>query len=604
MKRFLILCVICFLVHSCARVGSPVGGPKDTLAPRFLSSNIDTTRINVKKDIHELRLDFDEYVTLKDINKNLIISPPIKNITRILPSNIANKFILIQWKDTLQANTTYNFNFGNSIVDNNESNILRYFNFAFSTGDKLDDLYISGEVKDALDTKKKAATTTENKLVVGLYQVKDTMDYKKKPYYITKVDEDGYYELNYLTPGKYKIIAFDDENGNSMYDPGKEKVGFQKDPINLEKSISGLNLKVYPSRKAVKYVEMKEIAGGILMTFEGNPEEVKVQSLNEKLKDIKITHNPKSDSVRIWFDAVKDDIGQTANEKLVFTHDKGPKKDSAYSVSLFYKYNKKNTMDVFSDNDGTSIAPKADLKLASNYIIDKIDPSKWTLRAKGDSLTTLPFTAKISETNPYQIHVQSDFTMGKSYELTVPKETVSSFYAKNTQSKRFDFDVAKIDQFGSVEFSISNAPAASYWIQMIDSSDKIAYQKYLTGDKVKFDILKPGEYIVRILVDNNGNKYWDEADFANDVFAEDAYIFHKKVIVRGLWETREEWDLKDTRTLDSPKSTTETPAAPASTSAPSSVPETPASASTTTTTVQPKLKKEFKSGNAVLTPAK
>ena len=229
MKRFLLLFVICFLVHSCARVGSPVGGPKDTLVPKFLSSNIDTTRINVKRDIRELRLDFDEYVTLKDINKNLIISPPIKGITRILPSNIANKFVLIQWSDTLQANTTYNFNFGNSIVDNNESNILRYFNFAFSTGDKLDDLYISGEIRDALDTKKKTGnTSTENKLVVGLYQVKDTMDYKKKPYYITKVDEDGYYELNYLTPGKYKIIAFEDENGNSMYDPGKEKVDSRK----------------------------------------------------------------------------------------------------------------------------------------------------------------------------------------------------------------------------------------------------------------------------------------------------------------------------------------------------------------------------------------
>lgn len=594
MKRFLLLFVICFLVHSCARVGSPVGGPKDTLAPKFLSSNIDTTRINVKRDIHQLRLDFDEYVTLKDINKNLIISPPIKGITRILPSNIANKFVLIQWSDTLQANTTYNFNFGNSIVDNNESNILRYFNFAFSTGDKLDDLYISGEIKDALDTKKKTGSTaTENKLVVGLYQVKDTMDYKKKPYYITKVDEDGYYELNYLTPGKYKIIAFEDENGNSMYDPGKEKVGFQKDPINFEKSISGLNLKVYPSKKAVKYAEMKEISGGVLMTFEGNPDEVKVQSLNEKLKDVKITHNPKSDSVRIWFDAVKDNVGQEANEKLIFTHNKGPKKDSAYSVSLFYRYNKKNVMDINSDNGGESLAPKSDFKISSNYIVDKIDPSKWTLKIKGDSLTTLPFTAKISETNPYQILVQSDFVMGKSYQLTVPKETISSFYAKNAQSKRFDFDVAKIDQFGSVEFTISNAPAANYWIQLMDSSDKVAYQRYIKGDKVKFDILRPGEYIVRILVDNNGNKYWDEADFANDVFAEDAYIFYKKVIVRGLWETREEWDLKDTRTLDNPKSAPVTPAATPAVQTPPAAIEG-----------KEEVKKELKSPNAVLTPVK
>ncbi|MCL8535888.1 Ig-like domain-containing protein [Chryseobacterium gallinarum] len=591
MKRFLLLLVICFLVHSCARVGSPVGGPKDTLAPRFLSSNIDTTRVNVKRDIRELRLDFDEYVTLKDINKNLIISPPIKNIKRILPSGIANKFVLIQWTDTLQANTTYNFNFGNSIVDNNESNPLRYFNFAFSTGEKLDDLYISGEVKDVLDIKSKTGTT-DNKLVVGLYQAKDTINYKQKPYYITKVDDDGYYEMNYLTPGKYKIIAFEDENGNSIYDPGKEKIGFKKEPIDVEKSISGLNLKVYPSKKPLKYAEMKEIAGGVLMTFEGNPSEVKVESLNDKLKDIKVTHTPKSDSVRIWFDAVKNNVGQESAEKLVFSHNIGPKKDTVYSVSLFYKYNKKNTMTISSDNGGGSLAPKSDFKITSNYFIDKIDPASWRLTVKGDSLTTIPFTAKISETNPYQILVQSDFVSGKNYQLLVPSKTVSSFYEKTSAPHRFDFDVAKIDEFGSLAFKLQNAPVAKYWIQLLDSSGKVIYQKYTEGDSVKFDILKPEEYIVRILVDNNGNKYWDEADFVNETFAEDAYIFYKKVIVRGLWETNEEWDLNDTRTLDNPKGTL--PATP-----PPAIPATGQKDE-----VKQEAKKELKSDNAILTPVK
>ena len=549
MKRFLLLFIIGFLVQSCARVGSPIGGPKDSLAPRFLSSNIDTTRVNVPRNIKELRLDFDEYVTLKDINKNLIISPPIQMIKRILPSNMANKYVLIQWEDTLQANTTYNFNFGNSIADNNEANILRYFNFAFSTGEKLDDLYISGEIKDALAIKKQTSNN-DNKLVVGLYQVKDTINYKQKPYYITKVDDDGYYELNYLSPGKYKIVAFEDENGNSIYDPGKEKIGFQKDSIDFNQSISGLNLKVYPSKKPLKYVEMKETQGGIVMTFEGKPTEVKVLSLNDKLQDIKVTHRPKSDTVNIWFDAVKNNVGQTVTENLKFSYEVDHKKDT---VSVFYKYNTKNEMDI-SNNDGAQLPPKTDFKITSNYIIDKINPEKWVL--KSDSLTTQQFTARISETNPYQILIQSDFVVGKKYQLTVPKETVSSFYAKNAVSKRFDFEADKVDNYGSVEFRLQNAPESSYWIQLLDSSEKVIYQRYTKGDNVKFDIVKPAEYIVRILVDNNENKYWDEADFEKETFAEDSYIFYKMALVRSLWETVETWDLKDTRTLESPKGTT------------------------------------------------
>ncbi|WP_375181680.1 Ig-like domain-containing domain [Chryseobacterium sp.] len=550
MKKILFLLVFAFLLQSCARVGSPVGGAKDSLAPKFLSSNIDSSRVNVPRDIKQLRIDFDEYITLKDINKNLNISPPIKNITRIVPSNIANKFILIQWKDTLQANTTYNFNFGNSIADNNEANILRYYNFAFSTGDKLDDLYVSGDVRDALSIKK----ASENKFVVGLYQVKDTINYRQKPYYITKVDDDGYFELNYLAAGKYKIIAFEDENGNSMYDPGKEKVGFQKDPVVVEKSVSGLNLKLYPSKKPVKYLEMKEAPGGVVMTFEGKPNEVTVKPLNEKIKEYKVTHAPKSDSVRIWFDAVKSDVGQTTNENLKFGYNAGVgKKDSLYNASLFYRYNAKNAMDINSDNGGAMLPPKEDFKILSNYYVDKINTDKWIFRVAGDSLNTVPFTAKISEKNPYQILVKADFISGKKYQLTIPKETVSSFFAKNYQSKRFDFEVDKVENFGSLKFILQNAPASSYWLQLLDSSDKVLFQKYTKGSEVKFDILKPGEYIVRILVDNNGNGFWDEADFQNETFAEDSYIYYKTAIVRPLWDSNENWDLKDTRVLDPSK---------------------------------------------------
>ena len=272
MKKIFFLLLISLVVISCARVGSPDGGKKDSLAPKFLSSNIDTTRINVPRNIKELRLDFDEYVMLKDVSKNLIISPPIK-YKKVIPSNLANKYVLIQWEDSLKANTTYNFNFGNAIVDNNEGNILPYFNFAFSTGDKVDDTFISGTVEDAMAFKKKNETAKDNKYVVGLYPIIDgKTDFKQKPSYIAKVDEENYFELNYLQKGDYIIIAFDDENQNSIYDAGKEKVGFLKDKITVSDNVKGVKLKLYPSKKAFKFIESKPVFGGAILAFEGNPE--------------------------------------------------------------------------------------------------------------------------------------------------------------------------------------------------------------------------------------------------------------------------------------------------------------------------------------------
>lgn len=534
MKKIVFLFILNLILFSCARVGSPVGGDKDTIPPQVVGSNIDTSRVNVPRNIGELRIDFDEYITLKEINKNLIISPPIKKMKKILPSGMANKYLLIKWDDTLQANTTYSFNFGNAIVDNNEGNALKYYNFAFSTGDKIDDLYISGEVKSLIANKE--TKTEEKNLVVGLYQVKDTMNYRQKPYYITNADPDGYFELNYLSPGKYRILAFEDTNANSVFDAGKENVGFLKDEIVLDQSISGLKINLYPSKKTLKYVEMKENPGGILMTFEGNPEMVKVLSLTEKLQDYKVTHTAKSDSVNIWFDAKKQNIGIAQSENLKFSYDNGAKKDT---VSIFYRYNTKNEMTV-SNSKGSLLPPNQGFAITSNYFIDKIQPEKWTLVS--DSIKQ-NFTAKISENNPYEIQVKSAFKEGKKYSLTVPKETVSSFYESIQKSYRFDFEGDKIENYGTLTITIENPPTHIFWLQMLNESGDVIYSKYGKESQITFNSLKPGKYQLRILVDNNENGIWDTADFANGEFAEDVYILDKKIDIRPLWEIRETWNL-------------------------------------------------------------
>lgn len=537
MKKLCFLVILNFILLSCARVGSPVGGTKDSIPPKVVSSNIDTARVNVPRDIKELRIDFDEYITLKDINKQLIISPPLKKMTKIIPSGMANKYLLIKWEDTLQANTTYNFNFGNAIVDNNEGNALQYYNFALSTGEKIDDLYISGELKSLIEDKEKKSE--EPNLVVGLYQEKDTMNYRQKPYYITKADTDGYFELNYLSPGNYHIIAFDDANSNSVYDPGKEKIGFLKEKVTLDKNISGLKINLFPSRKEQKYAEMKETAGGILMTFEGNPETVKVLSLNEKLQDYRVTHSPKSDSINIWFDAKKQNIGVESSENLKFSYDDGKKQDT---VSVFYRYNAKNEMSI-SNAKGNLLPPNQDFVISSNYFIDRIQPEKWTLAS--DSIQQ-EFTAKISDNNPYEIHIKSSFKEGKKYSLTVPKESISSFYETIAKSYRFDFESDKMENYGTFVLTITNAPSQKFWVQLLSENGTVAYSRYGTENVLTFNSLKPGKYKLRILVDNNENGIWDSADFGKLEFAEDVFVFEKPVEIRPLWEVRETWDLKKT----------------------------------------------------------
>ena len=534
MKKLFLLFLFTLLLFSCARVGSPVGGDKDTIPPTVIGSNIDSSRVNVPRNIRELRIDFDEYINLREINKQLIISPPLRKITKILPSGIPNKFLLIKWEDTLQANTTYNFNFGNAIVDNNEANPLQYYNFAFSTGEKIDDLFISGEVKDFFSSTKNQSE--DSKVVIGLYQEKDSMDYRQKPCYITKADPDGYFELNYLSPGEYRILAFEDSNSNSVYDIGKEKVAFQKEKITLDKSISGLNLNLYPSRKPTKYVEMAEVPGGILMTFEGNPESVKVLSVTDKLQEYKVTQQPKSDSVYVWFDAKKKNLGITGSDNIKLSYDDGFKQDT---VSVFYRYNVKNEMAI-SNAKGNLLPPNKDFIITSNYFVDKIDTQNWTLVS--DSIRQ-DFTAEINADNPFEVRVKSDFKEGKKYSLTVQKESISSFYEMITKSYRFDFEADKIENYGSLLLTLENPPTQKFWLQFLSEGNNVVYSRYGTDNPLTFNSLKPGKYKLRILVDENENGVWDGADFAQSSFAEQVYLFDKLIEVRPLWEIRETWNL-------------------------------------------------------------
>ena len=528
------------MLVSCARVGSPVGGLKDSIAPKMVGSNIDSPNINVSQNLKELRIDFDEYVTLNQVQKNLIISPPIKKIKKILPTSLANKYVLIQWEDTLQANTTYNFNFGNSIKDNNEGNVLPYYNFAFSTGEKIDDLYISGEVK-----KKLSLTTSENStsssstaknLVVGLYKESDSIKFNEKPYYITVADTDGYFELNYLSPGNYRLLAFEDVNENSIFDTGTESVGFLKDSLSLQQSISNLNIDLFPSKIPFKYLETKENPGGALMLFQGNPDKTDVLSLNENLKNYKTTHKTRSDSVFVWFDAKTDNLGIEKSEQLKFSYDTGIKQDT---VSVFYRMNQKNEMQL-SNSKGNLLAPKSSFEINSNYIVNNIETTNWTLVS--DSISQ-PFTAKISEKNPFKIVIDSEFKEGKKYSLTVAKESVLSYFDKNLKAYRFDFEADKSENFGNITLQLSNIPKEKFWVQLLDSKGSVMYSQFVQKSIVRFDVVKPETYIVRILVDNNENGFWDSSDFANGIFAEDVYNFDKKITARPLWDVVEPWDL-------------------------------------------------------------
>jgi uncharacterized protein (DUF2141 family) len=232
LKYIITLLVLAVFFTNCAKRGTITGGPKDTIAPKIVGSLPENFSTNFKGS--EIKINFNELIKVKDITKQLIISPPLKKQPIIVPQGSASKFISIKLLDTLQENTTYSFNFGQSISDNNENNPYSQFKYVFSTGNYIDSLTVVGKIKDAFNQK------PDNFVSVLLYDAKtftDSTVYKETPLYVTNtLDSLKVFSLENLKEGSYQIIALKDKSGNNKFDPKSDKIGFLNEPITLPTS--------------------------------------------------------------------------------------------------------------------------------------------------------------------------------------------------------------------------------------------------------------------------------------------------------------------------------------------------------------------------------
>jgi Bacterial Ig-like domain len=295
-KSFYLLLILA--TFGCAQVRNPIGGEKDIESPVLIKATPEnfSTDFSSKKII----LEFNEYLQLKDLATQLIISPPFKEKPLIL---IKGKRIEITLKDSLSQNTTYNFNFGNAIQDLTESNTIEDFLYVFSTGSYIDSLEFAGKIKDAL------TSGTEKGIVAMLYNnFEDSVISTLPPNYFAKTKEDGSFRIKYIKPGAYKMIAIKDESNNFLYDFPMESIAFTTDtitPSTLDSNAVLPSFNLYKEIDTTQYIKETVTKGFGFIQFVFNiPNQnfrIEPATHSFKNKDWKIVSvGAKKDTVTIW----------------------------------------------------------------------------------------------------------------------------------------------------------------------------------------------------------------------------------------------------------------------------------------------------------------
>jgi len=521
-----ILLVLSFF--SCAKTGRPTGGPEDKdppVAEKYAPLN-ETT--NFKSD--EIKISFNEYIKLKDVNTQLIVSPPLKYPPIISPLGTPSKYIKIKILDTLKQNTTYTFNFGQSIIDNTEGNILNNFKYIFSTGDVIDSLSIKGTIKDAFNEE------ADKNVSILLYEINeqfnDSTIYKEKPLYVANTLDTTSWEITNIKEGNYLLVALNDASKNYIFNPKEDKIGFINKEIKIPtEEVYELTLfeEILPYKLVRPSVASKS---HIIFGYEGIGDSIKVKLLDEnpELKSIAIFEKD-TDTLNYWYKGIQPDSLQfiVGNQK----------RQDTVNVRLISK-----NIDSLSFTNSTKgvLLLRDQYKLISNIPLERIDTSKVSFINK-DSVN-VPYSAKIA-TSLNEIVFDFDKTHNDNYIIEILPEGIKDFLGHSNDSLIIRFNTKQPSDYGSVYFTLQNVKSYPVIVELLDTKGAVIESIYAKEEQeFPFVNLRPAIYNMRVIYDTNSNGKWDTGDFLQKLQPETVIYYPNEITIRANWDPRETFILK------------------------------------------------------------
>ena len=530
LKYITVLFIVASFFTSCAKRGTITGGPKDTIAPKIVGSFPENFSTNFKGN--EIKINFNELIKVKDITKQLIISPPMKKQPVIVPQGSASKFISIKILDTLQENTTYSFNFGQSISDNNENNPYSQFKYVFSTGSYIDSLTVVGKIKDAYNQK------PDNFVSVLLYDAKtftDSTVYKETPIYITNtLDSLKVFSLENLKEGQYQIIALKDKAGNNKFDPKSDKIAFFNEPITVP-TTTMYELELFAEKAKFKVEKpTQESNNKLFIGYSGDAKNTKVTAKNNgkevPIKLTKFTEKSK-DSLQVFFPlAITDSLDisiENGNYNKQFTTKLKDFKE-ADSLSI-------------ENKTGSTLSFRNSLVLKTKTPLNSIDESKIFIRKKDSTL--VKFTSKYDEFNQ---EIAFDFTKeeDQKYSIEILPGAIKDFYETSNDSLKFDFSTRLLSDYGNLKVNLIGAKRFPLILEILDDKGEVLYSQTSSKDtSLMFETIEPKLYTLRVIYDDNANGIWDTGDYLAKKQAEEIVYFQKQVDVRANWDVEQEFGL-------------------------------------------------------------
>jgi len=597
MKKFLsgvVYVSIVLLAYACANVASPGGGDYDETPPKYVSSNppMNQTRFNKTK----LELTFDENIQVESPSEKVIVSPP-----QMKPPIIkgAGKKVTVEFQDTLIENTTYTIDFNDAIVDNNERNPMEGFSFAFSTGDVIDSLAVSGSLLNASNLE------PMQNVIIGLHRELDDSAFVKLPFLRTsKTNDRGQFTIRNIAEGTYRLFALNDLNNNYRFDQKDEEIAFLdslivpkfdfssrqdtvwKDSVTVDHIHEVAFTRFYPDSLMLLF--FKEDAVSQFLTKRDRPEPFILSttfesSLTEMPQYRLLQEGDSIASDSLFYPQLVEggkELKLWIKDSLVFARDTLMlemtylKNDSLFQLvpqtdTLRFtnpvnrggrekekEQPRRKKDDEKAENDTIYVPPMFQIKTNITSVMDiftsptiefpepvlAFDSTFIKVETMVDTLwTDFPYTLEKDSVNSLIYHLSGRWAYEKEYRVTIDSISVTGIYDKFNSPLSSTFKIKPQNSYSHLYFNLPQFESPAF-VEMLNSSDEVQRRTRVRDGGALFRNVIPGKYFFRLIIDLNGNSRWDTGNYEEKQQPEPVYYYPTELELLENWEVEQTWD--------------------------------------------------------------
>ncbi len=574
------------LTNSCAQQQQLGGGPRDTFPPNLIS-HLSTPNFQTNFEKKDIRLVFDEYIELRDVIKQVVVSPPLTYIPKVKRTKgFKTAEFQFNEEEVLKEGVTYAISFGESIKDLTEGNEVENLQFLFSTGDYIDSLEMSGTITDVL-----TGDPVPDALFLLYENFADTVVRTEKPYYFGKADKYGNFTIKYLKAGAFKGFALEDQDLNYLFNIPKERIGFTLDSIIINDSIeTTISIQLFEENTTLVKPRIDASTYGLVkMGFKRPPYDA---ILNYDVVGQEIYKETEGDTIRYWYnlkdsldwnfyfqrDTLVDTLRIRALTRnitpLALARERAPDKEIPLNpfktLPLTFNHPIKNldtslvnfrqvTIQQADDGDSTLVNANDSLNLEveENPVRVIITDSTAIIREEtaGITLETSDSTIapivqkgprlvakhKIDSVIKRTLIIDYEWEEEVTYQLEILPGAIIDWYDEpNTDTILLNYAVQPKNDFGTINLTATEMDSTkNYWFQLLLGENVVKAFAVQNKQEYKesFSALLPGKYSIKVVEDLDENSRWSTGNY-------DKKLQPERISTASIEELRAGWDVE------------------------------------------------------------